>query len=115
MSVPGSMTRIEVPRTVLASKSATVTTAKAINHADFAFTAEQLAAADVAIISVATNDVNFLWDGSTPTATFGHPLIAGQTVVVLEGNAKINNLIFVQKSAAGVVTVTLEQYNATVP
>ena len=92
---------------IIASKSASVTTVKAISHADFGFTAAQLAAANYVILSAATAGVNMLWDGQDPTATFGHPLNTG-FIIAFGGNAKINLLKFTQQSAASTVTITLE-------
>jgi hypothetical protein len=106
--IPGQFGR-EDATTVIASKTLGVTTVKTL-AADFGFSAAQLAAADVVVVSTFTNNANVLWDGSTPTATFGHPLTAGLTILSFSGNAKINLLQVVSQTGTTNVTVTLEKY-----
>lgn len=96
--------------TAVTSGSAAVTTVLPITSGSFGFSAPQLAAADIVVISCFTNNCNVLWDGNTPTATFGHPLTAGGTILSFEGNAKINNVKVVSQTGTSNVTITLEQY-----
>jgi hypothetical protein len=82
--------------------------AKALSHADFGFTAAELAAARSAVISASSAGVNMLYSGDAPTATFGHPINAGSTIVVLV-NENIQALKFIRSGGSdAVVTVTLE-------
>lgn len=61
-----------------------------------------------ATISAITNGVNFTYDGATaPTSTVGHPIGAGQSVVVV-GTANISQLNFIRASADASLTVTIE-------
>lgn len=91
------------------TKSATISTAaKAITHGDFGFTQANLDNAHRARISCDAEQIRYTYDGTTPTATLGHPVKAEETVVV-EGNDNINNLQFIRSEAADAeVTVTLE-------
>ena len=80
-----------------ASGSATVTNAaKAISHADFSWSAGELAAADMAEYSSYTQATNYLPDGGTPTATFGIPLAAAETRTI-RGNANIQATQFIRQ------------------
>ena len=106
--IPGMEARLD-ETDVIASKTLPVTTVKTL-AADFGFSAAQLAAADVAIISTFTNNCNVLWDGTDPTATFGHPLTAGLTTIAFGGNAKINLVKVVSQTGTANVTITLEKY-----
>lgn len=94
--------------TVLKSKTLAVTTVRPIT--DFGFSEAELLAADVAIISVITNNANVLWDGSTPTTTFGHPWQTSMLGAAIDGNAKINLIQVVSQTGTSNVTITLEQY-----
>ena len=98
-------------RTALATGSATVTNAvKAISHADFGFSTAELVAARKATLSVIANTVMVTWDGTDPTITLGHSLLAaGQGWQVVEGNGNIIRLKFIRLSGDGVVTITLER------
>lgn len=88
--------------------------AKAIDHADFGFTAAQLQKADAAIVT-ASQDVLFTEDGATDPviATLrGHPLSAG-TLMFIDGGKRVRKLRFIRKGAAdAVVVITLEKYSA---
>ena len=108
--LPGHTIRVETPGTALASKTYGLTTVLPISSGNFGFSAPQLAAAERATITCYTNNCNILWDGSTPTTTFGHTLVAGVTTFVLEGNAKINSLQLVSAANTSNVTITLEKY-----
>lgn len=108
--IPGQTQRIESTGSVIASKTAAVTTVVGIDAVGFGFTAEQLAAADQVVVSCFTNNCNVLWDGQNPTETFGYPLTAGLTVLAFDGNAKINLLHVVSQTGTSNVTITLEKY-----
>lgn len=81
-------------------------TAIAITNGSLAFTAANLAAADVAYISAATGDLRVLCTGDDPTATVGIPVTAGG-LTVIEGNAAINALKMIRQSVDAVVTIVL--------
>lgn len=91
-----------------ASKSAAISsTAKAVSHADFGWTAGDLDKARGATITAHTQAVVFTYDGSTPTATHGHVLPANGTVSI-QGNTNIQALKFIRQSSDATVSVTLE-------
>jgi hypothetical protein len=90
-------------------KYATISTvAKGISHADFGFTAALLARATGAVVS-GTQDVMYSIDGATdPTATVGHPIAKGQTIVLSKSFGVPRNLRFIRSgSADAVMTITL--------
>jgi len=93
-----------------ATKSATVSsTAKAISHADFSWGASDLADARRAYISPFSDAVVACWSGETPTATLGHKVDVGGTLVV-NGNANINALQFIRAGSSDVtLSITLEK------
>lgn len=83
-------------------------TAKAITHADFGFTLDQLARARIATISAATAGIRFLYTGEDPTATFGYVLPA-DSIFEVPRNENINNLVFIRSGAVdATLTITLE-------
>lgn len=99
--------------TVVAFGSATVSSsAKAITHDDFGFTAAQLAESKRAVISCHGDAMHYRYDGGNPTATVGHmsddaTMNAPQVIV---GNTNINNLIFIREDTTDVVvSITLEK------
>lgn len=94
-----------------AVKTATVSNAaKAISHADFGFTADQLAAADHAIISVNAEGVFATWEGTDPTTSLGHYLAATHAPFVVRGR-NVANLKFIRAgSNDATVSITLEKY-----
>ena len=93
-----------------ATKSATISnTAKAISHADFAWAASDLAAADIAYITARTAGVMLLWTGVVPTATLGFMLAQNANIEVV-GNANIQALQFIREAGSdATVIVSLEQ------
>ena len=96
--------------------SAAVTNAvKALSHADFGFSAAQIAAAREAIVcSLATDGagsalggVNLLDTGGDPSVTLGVHLPAGSSVAV-RGSVNIGNLRFIRSDTTDArVTVIL--------
>lgn len=88
--------------------SSGVTTVKGIGT--FGFTAQELADADYVIMSCFTNNCNVLWDGTSPTTTFGHPLQAGISILAFDGNEKINKIKVVSQTGTSNITFTLEKY-----
>ena len=93
------------------TKSATVTNAvKPISHADFGFTAGELAAADRAYVSARTAGIMISWSTVDPSATVGH-LIAQNAILEVQGNVNVQNLEFFREAGAdATVTITLEKY-----
>ena len=89
--------------------SATVSNAvKAISHADFGFSAGNLAIARSARITARTGGVMFTYSGDNPTTTAGH-LLAADASVVIEGIANISALKFIREASTdGTVSITLE-------
>ena len=96
---------------VIASGSATVSTpgTKSIDS-DFGFSAAQLAAMRKARISAMTNAVTFRQDGTSPTATVGHPIAAGE-MIEIDGYNNLVNLEMI-RSGAGDAVVTVTIYGA---
>ncbi|MBN2392099.1 MAG: hypothetical protein JXR84_15335 [Anaerolineae bacterium] len=99
-------------QTTIASvmKGAAVTNVvKAISHADFGFSAAQLASANRARISCRTGGVMLTYDNATdPTATVGH-LVAANESLVIEGTDNIRYIRFIREAGTdSTVTVTLE-------
>jgi len=99
-----------VSKTGIETKGNTVSnTALALSHASWSWTAAKLAAATSARISANANGIVVTYDGTTPTATLGHPIAAGETLV-LEGGAAVNNLKMIRSGGSdATVTVTLEK------
>ncbi|NLH79047.1 MAG: hypothetical protein GX465_18665 [Acidobacteria bacterium] len=95
------------------SGSAVVSTAaKGIDHADFGFTADQLASAQRAYVTSIGAAVRYMFDGTDPTAALGHllPQDASPPLEVCE-NRDLNNLIFIRDTGAvqdATVLITLE-------
>lgn len=98
------------PSLCYVTKSATISNAaKAITHGDFAWGTTDLALARLAIISPRSAGVMFTYDGTDPTATFGHP-IATSGIVAIEGNANIRALKFIREAGVdATLTITLEK------
>lgn len=92
------------------TKAATVgSTAKAISHADFAFSNDELAQAARAVITARTAGVMVTWSGITPSASLGH-LIATNGTLTIEGNASIQALKLIREAGSdSTVTITLEK------
>jgi hypothetical protein len=87
------------------------TVAKPISHADFGFTAAELAAAEGAIITT-TADILFTEDGlTTPViaTSLGHPLPA-DVLIFIPGGQRVRNLSFIRKTGDAVVVITLEKF-----
>lgn len=94
-----------------AAKSATISSAaKAISHADFAWGASDLEAAELAIVGARTAGIMVTFHGADPTATFGHSIDASGEMEVI-GNGNIKAMRFIREgSVDSVVTVTLEKF-----
>jgi hypothetical protein len=87
------------------------TAAKPISHADFGFSAAELAAAEGALITC-TADVLFTEDGlTTPViaTSLGHPLPAN-VLMFLKGGQRVRQLSFIRKTADAIVVITLEKF-----
>ena len=95
-------------RTAIATKTLTVSTVvKTLS--DFGFSAKEIADARGAYISSVNNTVIVKWDGTDPTATNGHPVIATLVWQLVEGAPDVVRLRFIRQSADALVTVTLER------
>ena len=57
------------------------------------------------LFTVETNTVRFRMDGTSPTASVGHPLEAGQNLEV-HGKENLRNLKFIQMSGGATVSCT---------
>jgi len=92
------------------TKSASVTNAvKAVSHADFGFTSDELAQAASAVISARTAGVMVTWSGVDPTTTLGH-LVAQNGTLRIDGTASIQAFKFIREAGNdATVTVTLEK------
>lgn len=95
------------PRGYQTKSAAVSNTAKGIDHADFGFTADELAAASQAVVTAHTAAVVFAYSGETPTATHGHVLPANGTVTI-EGHANVQALELIRQSSDATVSITLE-------
>jgi hypothetical protein len=91
-----------------ASGSATVSTAaKAISHADFSWSAGELASADRAVVTAIAQPVNYLPDGGTPTATYGISVGANANATI-DGNGNVQGTSFIRQGGTdSTVTVVL--------
>jgi hypothetical protein len=72
------------------------------------FSQTDVNAADAAHITVTGNDLRYTYDGTTPTATIGHPLPVGSDILI-RGQSLIANLKFIRQGSDGVVNITLMQ------
>ena len=61
--------------------------------------------AEAALISCAGAGVRYWLDGATPTASEGHPLAAGETILV-HGQNNLRGLRFVRETADAALAVT---------
>ena len=87
--------------------TATVTTEVAIT-AFTGYDATVMKTASRARISARTTGAMFTYNGTTPSATVGH-LVAANATVLVEGQANIAALKFIQESGGNaVITITLE-------
>lgn len=97
-------------RRALESKSTTIsTTVVPINAAAWSWSAGKLDEARRAVISAVAQPVMVTWDGSTPTATHGHPIAANQVPLVIEGAHNVPRVQLVRQGGTdATVTITLE-------
>lgn len=90
-------------------KGATVSTT-VLEMSDFSFTGQFLYEARRAVISAVTQNIMITWDGTDPTATLGHQVVANGDWVVVENGANIQRLKFIRQGGSdGNVTITLEK------
>jgi hypothetical protein len=96
-------------RKTLQTSSATVSnTAVEIDAATWSWENGMLETAKRAVIST-NQDIMIRWDGTAPTTTVGHPILANQWAAV-EHPGDIADLSFIRKGASNAtVTVTLER------
>lgn len=74
------------------------------------FSVADLAVADRVRITCTTQPIQYRYDGGVPTASVGHNLAVGASVVI-EGNQNINNLQFIRATGSdGAVSITLEAF-----
>jgi hypothetical protein len=98
-------------RKLVATTSTTVSnTAVAITAAAWGWDANDLNRARRALISPIGADVVIRWDGTAPTATAGHVVLASREAPYpLEGNGAINGLQLIRMAGDDAeVTITLE-------
>ena len=92
----------------IATKDATISTV-ALTMIAIGFSAAQLSSAKRALITVDAQTVRFTYDGSTPTATYGHAVPSTISSLYIEGTWNIQHLQFIRGTATdGEVTITLE-------
>lgn len=68
-------------------------------------TTSKSAPAEAALISCAGAGVRYWLDGAAPTASEGHPLAAGETILV-HGQNNLRGLRFVRETADATLAVT---------
>lgn len=68
-------------------------------------TAGKLAPAEAALISCTGAGVRYWLDGATPTASEGHALAAGETILV-HGQNNLRGLRFIRETADATLAVT---------
>jgi hypothetical protein len=81
-----------------------------INMTQIGFTLAQLSQVKRALVTVDAQSIRMTYDGSTPSATFGH--LAGSNVAsfYLEGNQNVKNLQFFRGGGTDAeITITLEK------
>ncbi|MHC4542943.1 MAG: hypothetical protein ACYSYL_00250 [Planctomycetota bacterium] len=96
-------------RRALETKSTAIsTTVVLISAAAWSWSSETLAQARRAVISAVAQPVMVTWDGSTPTATHGHPVVANDTLIV-EGAHNIPRIRLIRQGGSdATATITLE-------
>jgi hypothetical protein len=86
-------------------------TALAISHANFGFSAGDLAAAERALITVIDDAVRWRKDGLVvPTASLGHYQAKDARPLVISGQPDITNLTFIRVTTDAVVFIELEKF-----
>lgn len=93
-------------RRAISTKGYTVSTT-AVTLSDFGFTTSQIDQARRAVVSAINGDINITWDGTTATATLGHPITDGTWASVSVRGISRLSLIRYSTTDAN-VTVTLE-------
>lgn len=82
----------------------------ALTISTFGFTAANLVACDVAVVSCFSATVVFSDDGTNPTATDGHAIPPLAAILNVIGNDNINALRFIRQASTDVeVTITLKR------
>lgn len=104
------MPDIVYSRRALETKSATISsTAVAISAAAWSWLDGTLHQGRRAIVSAIAQPLMMTWDGSTPTATHGHPIAANGTFVV-EGSFNVSRIQLIRQGdtdATAVITIEL--------
>lgn len=72
------------------------------------FTGVDIETAQRARITCDTQPLRFRYDGAAPTASSGHYLSVGETVII-DGNDNVLNLSFIAVSTDGNIAITLER------
>ena len=67
-----------------------------------------LATTDEIFVTIETDAIRMLFDGSTPTAAVGHKFAAG-TSFELKGRPNINNLLMIRVTTDATVTITYKR------
>ena len=91
---------------VVASVYAETVSTTALTLITLGFTADQVAEADAAHITVEGNDIRYTYDGTTPEAAVGHPVAAGGERLV-RGGILVTALQFIRVSADATINISL--------
>jgi hypothetical protein len=86
------------------------TSAVPISDAGWSWGANDLAEADLAIVSCNTNGVTLTYEGTDPTATLGIALAAGDRITI-KHNANVQNIKLIRSGGSdALVTIQLEKH-----
>lgn len=89
-----------------AAYNKSVSAATPLQGATFGFTADQILRATAVHLSCTGADIRYTYDGTTPTASIGHPLAAGAETL-LRGNSLVRQLQIIQQASGAVVNAVL--------
>jgi len=96
-------------RKAIEMKGTTVSTT-VLEMSDFGFTSQFLYDARRAIVTAVTQNAMITWDGTDPTATLGHPVVANGDWVIIENGANIQRIKLIRQGGSDAnVTITLEK------
>ena len=85
-------------------------TALALTDAPFSISQPNVDAADRIRVTAATQDLRYRYDGGDPTASVGHLLAVGQTLI-LDGQNNISQFKIIRATGAdGAASITLEKF-----
>lgn len=81
----------------------------ALSLLDIGFTQAQVDNADRMRLTVETQPLRYRYDGTSPTTSVGHQLVAGSELILL-GQQNIAGFEIIAVSTNGAVFITLETY-----